>query len=51
MDGPNVNVAFAKKVDFDREASGLPQLLTQGPAACTLFMVHSSPVLKLHLGK
>ena len=27
MDGPNVNIALAKKVDFDREASGLPQLI------------------------
>ena len=40
MDGPNVNVALAKKVDFDREASGLPQLINTG--SCSLHIIHGA---------
>ena len=38
MDGPNVNIALARKVEADREAAGLPQLINTG--SCSLHIIH-----------
>ena len=40
MDGLNVNIALAKKVDTDRKATGLPQLINIG--FCSLHIIHGA---------